>query len=70
MAVTPTRDLVYVSSYGDRVADVPDGGGGGEESSTGALAPTGFDPLALAAVAVVLTLSGVALVAMRRRTTR
>ncbi len=69
--VTPTNDLVYVSSYGDRVADETSGGGGdggeGEGSSPNSLASTGFDPLGLAAPSLALIIGGAALIAVRRR---
>lgn len=64
--VTPTESLVYVSSYGDRIADVPGGGGNGEESSN-ELAATGFDPAPVGSAAIILTLAGATLVALRRR---
>lgn len=67
--VTPTDDLVYVSSYGDRVADVTGGGdgGSGEESSTSSLASTGFDVVPVGTVAAIVALGGIALVVWRRR---
>jgi hypothetical protein len=66
--VTPTNDLVYVSSYGDRVADeTSGGGGGGEGSSPNSLASTGFEPLGLAAPSLALIVGGAALIAVRRR---
>lgn len=68
--VTPTMNLVYVSSYGDRIADETDDGGGGEESSANALAATGFDPAPVGSAAIILSLVGVTLVALRRRLSR
>ena len=68
-AVTGTDDLVYVSSYGDRVADSSSGGGpgGGDGSSSESLAATGFDALATIAVGLVVALGGATLQLTRRR---
>jgi hypothetical protein len=67
VGVSPASSLVYVSSYGDRIADNNDGGGGdGEESTTSTLASTGFDVMPVGVGAVIFALSGVALSAIRR----
>jgi hypothetical protein len=64
-SVTPTKNLVYVSSYGDRIAD--ETGGGGGDSSSNTLAATGFDTAPVGYAAIVVTLVGATLVALRRR---
>jgi hypothetical protein len=63
--VTPTNDLVYVSSYGDRIAD--ETGGGDGDSSPNTLAATGIDAALVGSAGIVVTLVGAMMVTLRRR---
>jgi hypothetical protein len=68
---TPTDSLVYVSSYGDRIAD-PSGEGNDEndEPGSGELANTGFDTGFAGVIAATTIVGGIALLRIRRRSVR
>lgn len=65
--VTARDDLVYVSSYGDRVVDESDGGGNTNEPQSRELADTGFDAGVAGLTAVATLVTGIAVLWVRRR---
>ncbi len=64
---TPTNDMVFVNEYSDDVTADSGGGSSGGSSSESALAATGFDGTAPLTIALAISITGMALVAIRRR---